>query len=172
MEIALQIIICLFLVFLAYQDFRYRAISWWLIPVLFGMLAYTNIQRASLEIVLENLMLNFGFIAIQLGALYIYFSIKNRCFVNIINTYLGSGDVLFFVVLAVSFSFLNYIVFQVVSFLLVAIGFGIVKMIKRNSSPEIPLAGGMSLVLILSFIIGEIKTISFYDDLFLLNLIG
>ncbi len=162
-------IICFFLVFLSYQDFRYRAISWWIIPLLFVFLAYNNIKNFSFDIVKNNFLLNFGFVLIQLGILYIYFSIKNRRFVNIINTYIGIGDILFFAVLTVCFSFFNYLVFQIVSFFLVAIGFGLFRLFKKDFTPEIPLAGGMSLLLFLSFIVGKIYSISFYKDLVLLT---
>lgn len=171
MEMLVFLLICMFLIYLSYQDFRYRAISWWLIPVLFLLLAYNNVQNASFELVYHNLAFNFIFILIQTGLLFIYFSIKNRGFVNIINNYIGIGDFLFFMVLTVCFSVFNYVVFQVVSFIIVAMFFWIFRLLKKDLDPLIPLAGGMSLLYLLMFIIARIYKINFFEDLLLSMLI-
>jgi hypothetical protein len=97
---------------LAYQDFRYRAISWFWLPILFMLLAYNHIKNTSYELVIDNFLLNISFLIFQMGALTLYFSFKNKRFVNVINTYLGLGDVLFFVVLSVGLSCFNYIFFR------------------------------------------------------------
>ena len=164
----ISVIICFLLILLSYQDFRYRAISWWLIPLLFVFLAYNNIKNTSFELVLQNLFLNLSFVLIQIGLLFLYFSIKNKRFINIIDTYIGIGDLLFFLVLAVSFSFFNYIFFQVISLTLVAFFFGVFKLLKKVLNPEIPLAGGMSLLFFICFILGNKYKISFYNDLLLI----
>lgn len=160
----IQILTIPFLLFLSYQDFRYRAISWWLIPVLVLAFGYMEISTIGGDQFLANIALNLGFIVFQLAVLTLYFSIKNREFINIINIYLGIGDVLFFVVLASVFSFVNYIFFLVTSFVLVMTGFMIFKNIKRNTNPEIPLAGAMSLILVISMACNAFVNIDFYND--------
>lgn len=159
-----QIPTIILLLFLAYQDFRYRAISWWLIPVLVLAFGYLEISTIGRDQFLANIALNLGFIVFQMAVLTMYFSMRNRKFTNIINTYLGIGDVLFFVLLAAAFSFVNYIFFLVTSFILVTIGFMIFKSVKRNTNPEIPLAGAMSLILVISMACNAFVNIDFYND--------
>lgn len=155
---------------IVYQDFKERAVSWFLYPILLGIFIFSGIGQKNMLIVLENFFLNLGFIAFQLLTLFIYFSIKNKRLTNIVNTHLGIGDILFMVAIAAGFSLINYIIFQVISFVIVVFGFGILKMANKNADPEIPLAGAMALFLTTTIFFEAIINIDFFNDSFFLDL--
>ena len=106
---------------LIYEDFKYRAIHWfWLVLFLFIVLLTNSFD-------INNVVLNFMFIMLKLTGVTLYFSIKNRRFVNIINQYLGIGDILFFIPLLFLFSPFNFLAFFILSLTASIIGFGIIN---------------------------------------------
>ncbi|OFY82845.1 MAG: hypothetical protein A3F72_01805 [Bacteroidetes bacterium RIFCSPLOWO2_12_FULL_35_15] len=157
-----------------FQDFKHRQISWLLIPTIF----VAFVGKALLVIgvnssLIINTIWNSTFILIQIVLLTVYMSIKNKKLVNIVNTYLGIGDVLFFIVLCAAFSPVNYIVFYLASTLLTLIGFLFYNIISKKATREIPLAGAMAGGLLILIIVNRIKPqLNFYNDDFLLNIIS
>lgn len=130
------------LAIVCYQDFKQRAISWWLIPLLFIPcygIAYLCFD-ASLWF---GVSVNLGFILIQLLGLSLYFSVKNRKLVNITKEYLGIGDILFFIPLCFLFSPLHFIVFFISSFIFILIGYFLWKLYQPTKT--IPLAGALAI---------------------------
>jgi hypothetical protein len=82
-----------------------------------------------------------------LGTLTLYFLLKHRRIVNITDQYLGMGDILFFLILALYLSVLNFLLFFVGSLLFAGIYQALI--IKyRNNNRHIPLAGLQALLLI------------------------
>jgi hypothetical protein len=146
-----------------YQDFKLRLISWVLIPLLFVLQSFISYKALPLETSLFYFIINVGFIGLQLICLTLYFSIKNKRFTNIVNSYLGIGDILFFFILCMSFSPVNFILFYLGSILMTLIGFIFYSLIHGNK--EIPLAGAMALCLIVCFVFSFLnKDFSFYND--------
>ena len=83
----------------------------------------------------------------------VYFSVKERTFVNIINTKIGIGDVLFFIACAFIFSLPNFILFFTFSLLASAL---IVALFQKSIGKQnIPLAGIMSVFLGLISLVGQ-----------------
>ncbi len=150
--------------FLAYQDFKQREISWILIPLLIILHAIISIRSISLENAVLYFLINSGFILLQLLFLTVYFSVKNRAFTNIINTYLGIGDIWFFVVLALAFSPVNFILFYLGSLFLTMIGFLVWKGLSKSSEKEIPLAGVMAVGLMGCFVYKWVSGFDMYRD--------
>jgi hypothetical protein len=143
----LAIISCLSVI--TYQDFKERQISWITIPslvFLFGGYALTHFD--SWKDYLFIVAINFLFITIQLSVLFIYFSIRAGKFINLINTKIGIGDVLFFLALTFAFTTVNFIVFYVVSLSMITISFLLIRVFFKNVQNEIPLAGAMAAILI------------------------
>ena len=166
MVFLLEIISISFLSIIIFQDFKQRQISWILIPLLFILLSLISVQETGgIKTSLQLFLVNCVFIFFQLICLTVYFSIKERKLNNIINTYIGIGDVLFFIVLAAAFSPLNFIIFYVFSLILTVVGVLLLKLFKPFSLKEIPLAGTMSLALIICFIYKYFHhNFNFYDD--------
>ena len=165
MQILLTIAIIICLAIITYQDFKERQISWLTIPtliILFSVEAF--VELTSFKNYLIDVGLNLTFIAMQMVILFIYFSIRAGKLINLINTKIGIGDVLFFGALAFSFSPVNFILFYVVSLSIITISFLFIRVLFRNISPEIPLAGAMAALLIViyitSFFISSFKPLS------------
>lgn len=108
----------------------------------------------------KDAALNIGFIVLQLGMLSIYFSVKNKKWLNIADKYLGWGDILFFICIAFLFSPLNYVAFYIISLVFTILLVFLQKALKLSNNKEIPLAGIQSFLLIillfLSILLGEI----------------
>lgn len=166
MLLAVKLVVMICLVLIAFQDFKQRAISWFLIPILFVGFVFIAIQNSAWEFYLNELLFNLCFILIQLLLLTVYMSVKNKKFVNIVNSFLGIGDILFFVVLSAAFSPVNFIVFYLASTILTLIGYVIYKSWAKTNA-EIPLAGAMaSMMLVLMILNFCIPSMNFHNDNF------
>ncbi len=149
------------LILISFQDFKKREISWVLIPLAFIAFIAKGVRSIDNEVMVKNTVLNFAFIAIQILFLTLYMSIKNKRPVNILNEYIGLGDVLFFVVLCTAFSPINFILFYLLSTiitLILAIGY---RTLSKKELSEIPLAGAMASILMVLMVIPQLD---FYDD--------
>lgn len=154
------------LLLVVFQDFRERRISWILIPLLGSVFAFQSISQNSLNHTSHNFIFNLSFIAFQLGVLTIYISVKNRALTNILDKYIGIGDILFFLVVCLAFSPLNFIIFFTGSILFTLIAFIIYNIVFKKPVKDIPLAGAMSLALLGCFIVKyTISGFSFYQDI-------
>ena len=105
--------------------------------------------------------------------LTIYMSIKNKKIKNIINTYLGIGDVLFFITLTVAFSPVNFIAFYILSLIVTLLFYVFYNAILRNTSSQIPLAGMQSICLIIVLLYSQfLKDFNFYNDDYLVGFLN
>lgn len=129
------------LAIIAVQDFKFRAIHWVTLPVLFCMLVLKTNFQIEKNIIIESTLLNFSFVFFQILILMIYFTVRKRHFEKVINTYLGLGDVLFLLAIAPALGFGNYLLFLVTSLLLTLLFFPLYTYFRKVKSPEIPLAG-------------------------------
>jgi hypothetical protein len=170
MLLIIHLLILLPLLIITFQDFKQRQISWFLIPLTLGGF----VLRAFLydEAILSSFVLNFSFIALQFVLLTIYFSMKHKRFLNIVDTYMGLGDILFFIATCAVFSPLNFIAFYISSMLLTLIAMLLYNTLSSRKTQSIPLAGAMSVGLILLMIITLLDpAINFYNDSRLLSLL-
>lgn len=148
METLLYILSFLWLIIITLQDFKYRAISWVLIPLLFFSTGIKAIYSLESETVQSAVISNSLFIIAQISILILYFSIKTGKLNFIIDKYIGTGDVLFFFAITPVFCLGNFILFIVVSLLLVILFYFVLSQVKKNFNPQIPLAGIQSIFLI------------------------
>lgn len=142
------------LCFLAYQDFRFRAISWWLIPLLLVCFVGKGMSELSWQTYLLGFGVNLTFVAIQLLVVFLYFSLKQRKLIRLVNEQIGLGDILFFVVMAAAFSPLYFVLVYTISLLLVLLFWLSSKLFLNRKNALIPLAGGQSLVVLIALIVG------------------
>lgn len=158
------------LLILAYQDFKDRSISSIALLVLFVLFSIQSILTNSLTQAGIYFGINLFIPFIQLAGLTLYAAIKNKRFVNIIDTQIGLGDILFFVLLCTVFSPANFFPFYIGSLLVAVILFFILKKLKLSDTNEVPLAGVMSVMLI---IVIAVKTmtpaIDLYNDYWVLK---
>lgn len=135
------------LLFLFYQDMRYRAVYWLMFPfllVLFADLAYVQVEFMSL---VNNSGVNLAFLLIQFLILTFYFSLKNRRWINISAGLLGLGDILFLLCIAFYLSPLNYLFFYLISLIVVLLITGVALINHSGAGKKVPLAGLQSLLL-------------------------
>ena len=125
----------------AYQDFKDRAISWYL-PVL---IFFVGLSGAFLNDTLlwEDYLASFCFVVLQIVGLYGYLAVKNKSIkINLTGDFLGLGDLLFFVAMIPYFNFKEYIVLLILGMVLSLLAQKIVHIFRRSDS--IPLAGWLS----------------------------
>ena len=147
-----------------YQDFKSRSISWFLIPLLFvGFVANALLKIEPNELI-TYLGINFLLVLLNLIGVTLLLSIKEKKWVNIIDNYLGLGDVLFFVVITVAFSPFNFVAFYLGSVLLITLIYGSVILINKKRNTLIPLAGAMSLLLVGFMFMEQFTSLQLYQD--------
>jgi hypothetical protein len=133
---------------IVYQDFSERQISWPTLPALFVLFFIEAVTIKSTSLVLTSIAFNLMFIVLQMILLSLWMSLRLKKWTNIIDVYLGLGDLLFFVVLSCIFEPLNFIIFYLSSLMLTLLGYACYRLLQKNGTPEIPLAGSMAIVLI------------------------
>jgi hypothetical protein len=150
------------LVFIIIEDFKFRAVSWWIFPML--AIAFIGIEYTSLR--LQDIVLNSCFTFIQLIMLSLYFSIKEKKVINITQNYLGWGDIVLWIASCLLFSPLNFVLFfmsSLVFTMMVVAGWKLTKI--KPVMTTVPLAGiqAMALLLLLMATVFSDK-ILFRDD--------
>lgn len=169
MDLALLIILVALLGVLVFQDFKSRAISWFLIPLLIVGFVFYGLQQISIEELITYFGINFLIVALNLLGVTFIVSLKERQLTNILKNYLGLGDVLFFLVLTVVFSPFNFIIFYLGSIFLTALIYGGIMLFSKQKEVLIPLAGAMSLLLVFTMVTEQlVPSVQFYQD-FILN---
>lgn len=135
------------LFFVAYQDFKQRMVSLVLFIGLAVIAIYFRLQSEEffLQISLTGLIT-----ALQIMLLFVMYRIKNKKWENIVNTYLGLGDILFLCILALFLPPFIFILFEVASCLIIilyVVSWSIIKKQNINSFTNIPFAGLLSVFL-------------------------
>lgn len=157
------------LCYMAWQDFKYRAIYVWLFiasAVLLGILKYEIAGFSNLWNDLKNSIL---FLLVQALLVSVYFAWKEKRWVNLLKGYFGEGDLLFLICMAFYFSFMNYVMFYLISILLVLIG----SIFYAKKEVKIPLAGGQALCMVLAMLIDHcFAGIDFTSDFWLYTYIN
>ncbi|MGB3948985.1 MAG: hypothetical protein WBM13_13455, partial [Bacteroidia bacterium] len=148
MRYLIDIIIVLLLLLIVWQDFRYRLISWPLIPLIFISFSAKGFFLKPFIELTNYTIVNICFISLQLAILTLYVSIKNKKITNIINSQLGLGDILFFISITIAFSPFNFILFYISGLIFSLACYQLFLKIKTSATKEIPLAGLLSIVLI------------------------
>lgn len=137
--------ITVLLLFITYQDVRYRAVYWVCFPLLATLLV--TYQAASHHTgILGNVLQNIGFLLLNLLVLGGYFRARHVGLRAIFSQFLGLGDVLFFGCLCFLFSPDRFIFFYLTSLLLTLGGCATLRLVQRPEK-SIPLAGIQALLL-------------------------
>jgi hypothetical protein len=165
----IKFLITALLIFIFYQDLRYKAVYWTIFPFLWLLLL---INEGSLNI-LTNGLYNLSFFGIQLFLLSLYFSFKNKKWVNITNGYLGWGDIVFLIVVAFYMAPLNFFIFYLGSLIVIIISIMLIYLGRMERQYKIPLAGIQSLLyailLVLNWFTGDFNL---QDDEWLLSILS
>tara|TARA_B100000614_G_C14447993_1_gene453059 strand:- start:113 stop:562 length:450 start_codon:yes stop_codon:yes gene_type:complete len=126
----------------AYQDFKDRAISWYL-PLLILLLGLVS-AFVNETILWIDYFASLSFVVLQIVGLYAYLAIKKKSIkINLTGEFLGWGDLLFFVAIIPYFGFKEYVVLLITGMALSLLAQKIVQIFYRSDS--IPLAGWLSI---------------------------
>lgn len=166
MELVLNIIIVLLLITLIYQDFKYRSVWWLIFPILIISQSFLSYLLIGWEELCWNTSVNLMLLALQFLVLTLYFSFRNAKWTNIINKYIGIGDVFFFIFLSLAFSPFNFLLFFVLSLLIMLLTYSLT--IKKNLKKyKIPLLGGMAIIYLLTLCVEYLSGYNKFDDVIL-----
>jgi len=162
---------------IAYQDWRARSVYWWWFAVLAGA-GFLKGAREAGGLYFQDVLVNLGFLAVQVVALRLYFLVRRRKDVGFIDKKIGLGDLLFLAVAACFFSPLNFIVFYVGSLVfaivvwLVFRGRRTLPPAGRTRSETLPLAGMQAVFFIACLFISAIWKYSLLNDDWLIQKLG
>lgn len=150
MNIVLLISVIIILAIIIYQDFRYRAVSWILFPVLFVFLFILSSVTNGIQSTGTTAMYNslFFFSQLLIGFLYLYLKKSQQHFS--MHRYIGMGDILFFLAISPFIQLPYYILFLLSGMAFILIIYGIIYLLYREEilKRTIPLAGIMSAYLL------------------------
>lgn len=160
METIISISILLLLGIICMQDFRSRSIS----VLILAALAIFCFIRAVKESSFQTAIINFAFVMLfelfLVSLLKLYFFLKEKRFIPIIDTKIGKGDIAFMMSASFMLSPVLFMLLLLTStffaLIIVIIKFTLSKSNQRAQDYAIPLAGIQSAVLIIFIIIAGI----------------
>ena len=129
-------------VFIAYQDFKDRAVYWWLYALVFVAFTISKIYTGQYNY--EFALINGLFLILQYLLVIIYFSLKNRKMTWLLTDQFGLGDALLIFVLACFMNTSDFLFIYLVSLIASVIWVGY-KYLKEKQTPSVPLAGVMAI---------------------------
>jgi len=158
------------LLFIVYQDYKHRAISWILFPLVFGLLLIRTFHYVEFQTFLKYSLVNLGFVTLQCIGIVAYLYMKRVRDIRIIGKYIGLGDISFLIVLCICFSPANFILFLLVALLSSLLIHSIENLSKNATQKTIPLAGILSASLAVVLIIESVVSdIDFFKDIIVLT---
>lgn len=159
------------LIYITYQDFKYRAIPWIVFPLLVIVIVILNYLGNKEELSFIFLMINTMFVITQMLLITIYLSLKEKRVVKVWERYIGWGDILFFAILCFFFSPGNFIAFYIISLLFTIVSVLGIKAVNTNFT-EVPLAGIQSgLLAILLILNWHGQYVNIMSDEWIMNLL-
>lgn len=97
------------------QDIEKRAISWWLIPVVFITLFGLSCEKITLWDAVYTVVINGVLLTVILGGLSGYLKLKSKCAASREIEYFGLGDVLILYAITPALDYTLFIAFLIVS---------------------------------------------------------
>lgn len=170
----LESILLIWLIFIIYQDLKYRSILWFLFPVGLAIALIYGLQNALPFSLIKNTALNYFFITVQFLLVSFYFVFLRKIRLKQLKHYFGMGDMLFLLVVAVIPSPLNFILYLVFSFFIIFMGYSVFFIIKKriDYKIQIPLAGLMSVLFVLLLCTGRFFNINVFSDSWIIKLLN
>jgi hypothetical protein len=150
----IQVLLCSVLLILAIQDFRLRAVHWLLFPILLILVVSDSLRNFNLREYISGTAINLMIIVIQGVILYVYYSLQGKTISHIVNRLIGTGDLIFIIIMAFAFSWTSFIFFYIAG-LLFALIFWLIRLVVTRDRPGlIPLAGLLAVYMIILMIAG------------------
>lgn len=172
MHLALHIVLALVLLTILVQDFRSRAIYWWLPVVLFLVAGACSVWSAGWGETLHHGWYNAIFVSLLLGVLFLYSYLRYKSFRSLLTQQFGLGDVLMLLALCPLFGSVNFILFICFSNVLMLF-IELLKRLIRPGPSSIAYAGylaGFTLVFqVLTFFVPAVNFMTDFTGYFLFS---
>ena len=167
----LLVIEILLLGFIAFQDIKDKQVHVALFLLLGIVFITHNIVFGMHASFFRHTAINLGFLLLETGLLFMYVWFRKRTARHFLSL-LGLGDIVFFVLLALLLSPLNFIAFFMGTLMLVILFYGIRHFLFANADNRIPLAG-IQAALMAALLVADYfwKAFNVYSDTLLLNTI-
>lgn len=146
MILLLKAILLAMLIVIAFYDFKYREFPWWAIPGIVLPLIVLGLLKSEPGMYITQVVLNLLFVFVQLLILFGWFFLKERKFVNLLDHYLGLGDILFFLSICFAFSFFDFVIYHSISLMLAFIAGFLYLFIVSPEDKRIPVAGILAII--------------------------
>ena len=173
MEYAGNFLSMLFIGWMSVQDFRTRTITAWLLPTIGICLLVGEMSAISTSRLLENALVNYALLAMQFFLLWLWISLRNRRWINVLNTQIGLGDIFLLICIAPAFSPFNFFLFYTLGALAAIVIHLTMTMIDEKTQDRIPLAGILGIPLILMCVVRIIAPQNFViaSDVWAINML-
>ena len=153
--LAIKVFSLLLLSIIFVEDLLYRAVHWFLFPLLAISLALTAclLPSQTLSSFLMQALFNIAFLILQFVLISLYFSFRQKRWINIFRDLIGWGDILLLLSLCFYCSFIGFVSFYLVSLVIILAGWFCYTQLSKNRNSQIPLAGLQASVFICCLIV-------------------
>jgi hypothetical protein len=134
---------------IAWEDLRERSIHWWLLPSLAICMVAPALHTLPGYEFMRQVAFNLAFLGLQWAAILLFLMARHRAWVDPMDRYIGSGDLLFFVVLALGLSRANFVLFYLSGLALCIPAYAVLVRWKPSTPRTVPTAGFLALYLLL-----------------------
>lgn len=147
----IKVLACLNMTAIAYQDFKYRAIHWFLFLTLSAILIIDGVNSKPLNQYCLDVTFNIIIIIIQFVILLLFYSLRGRKFSSIINRLIGTGDIIFILILSLAYPWESFLFLYLAALIFSVIIWLIVKNLFHVHDDLIPFAGLMAVFCLIIF---------------------
>lgn len=149
---------------IAYQDLKYREVTWILFPSVAIIGILISLQSTTVLNIFQHWCINFLFLLLQYLLAKFAINLKNRTKKK--DIVLGLGDILFLLSSAFFFSVSDFIKFYILSLLFSLVIFLLIirPLDLPNNGNTIPLAGLQSIFMIILFVLQHFMKINLSID--------
>ncbi len=136
-----MLIICLMLLlcWVAYEDFKFRAVSWWIFPLILSAAMY---YPASIHVAWHQFLMNLGLVLLMTLMLMLYVYIKLGTLKHFFAQMIGAADIFLWVVLTPLLPVMLFVMLYTVSLLFALAAHGLLKRFTfYGEKSSVPLAG-------------------------------
>lgn len=148
----LKLAIVALLACIVYEDFRFRWVRVIYYLLVLILLAVFRTNNMIVDTLLVYAGFNLLYLIVLFGLAYLYFYFKNGIVINTRN-YIGAGDLIFLLAMAIWFDPFAFIIFNTISLWAAMIFHMILKRFSRSYQSElVPLAGMQSVCFLFVFL--------------------
>ncbi len=147
---------------LAYQDWKSRSVSLWLLGVLAAGIAVEGSIAVGFSFFFRNWLVNVAALSFQFLLLWLFFRLKEGRWVALPGRYVGWGDILFFIITGGAMSPLFFCWAYLGSLLFTLLGVAVVWLVRRQPAGQVPLILGTGLFFAMVFLLAWGRGVGLY----------